>query len=231
MATGVLYCMTTIVGGLVKIGKTQTDQFERRMYILESNGYKNITGLKRRFAIEVEDYDEKERLLHGVFDRSRVQNTELFAVNVEIVVKLMSALEGKQIYPSDADQTKREVFLEASENLESTMIPDGMYYLSCTPRTLGKEIKATMRHQDDKFIVLAESDICPETSNDVPNTFFERRRTADIQDNILKKDEEFNSASYASMFVIGRRDNGLTTWKDSNGVSLKDILNGGNDDD
>ena len=61
MAKGIIYCMTTIVPGLVKIGKTGTENFEQRMYNLERNGYVNVVGLKRRFAIEVEDYDEKEQ--------------------------------------------------------------------------------------------------------------------------------------------------------------------------
>ena len=33
------------------------------MYQLERNGYFNVVGLKRKFAIEVEDYDAKEILL------------------------------------------------------------------------------------------------------------------------------------------------------------------------
>ena len=36
------------------------DNFEKRMYQLERNGYFNVVGLKRKFAIEVDDYDEKE---------------------------------------------------------------------------------------------------------------------------------------------------------------------------
>ena len=60
MARGIIYCMTTIVPGLVKIGKTSIDNYEKRMYSLERNGYVNVVGLKRRFAIEVDDYDEKE---------------------------------------------------------------------------------------------------------------------------------------------------------------------------
>lgn len=63
MAKGIIYCMTTIVPGLVKIGKTGSENFEQRMYNLEINGYVNVVGLKRRFAIEVEDYDEKEILI------------------------------------------------------------------------------------------------------------------------------------------------------------------------
>lgn len=36
---GVIYVMTSVVSGLVKIGKTGTDTFEKRMYNLERNGY------------------------------------------------------------------------------------------------------------------------------------------------------------------------------------------------
>ena len=38
MARGVIYVMTTVVAGLVKIGKTGTDSFETRMKYLENNG-------------------------------------------------------------------------------------------------------------------------------------------------------------------------------------------------
>ena len=61
MAKGIIYIMTTCVEGLIKIGKTK-DRFDKRMTELEQNGYKNVTGLQRYFAIEVTDYDEKERL-------------------------------------------------------------------------------------------------------------------------------------------------------------------------
>ena len=66
MAKGIIYVMTTVVPGLIKIGKTGTDNYESRMYQLERNGYFNVVGLKRKFAIEVEDYDEKEKLLRAL---------------------------------------------------------------------------------------------------------------------------------------------------------------------
>lgn len=50
MAKGIIYVMTTVVPGLIKIGKTGTDNFENRMYQLERNGYFNVVGLKRKFA-------------------------------------------------------------------------------------------------------------------------------------------------------------------------------------
>ena len=67
--------METVVPGLIKIGKTGSENFEQRMYSLERNGYNNVVGLKRRFAIEVEDYDAKEALLDSLFDKSRLQNS------------------------------------------------------------------------------------------------------------------------------------------------------------
>ena len=60
MAKGIIYVMTSVVPGLIKIGKTGTNSFEQRMYNLEHNGYCNVTALKRAFAIEDEGYDEKE---------------------------------------------------------------------------------------------------------------------------------------------------------------------------
>ena len=46
MAKGIIYIMSTIVPGLIKIGKTGSDSFSSRMFQLEHNGYRIITGLK-----------------------------------------------------------------------------------------------------------------------------------------------------------------------------------------
>ena len=84
MAKGIIYIMTTVVPGLVKIGKTGSANFEQRMYNLEHDGYRNVTGLKREFAIEVDGYSEKESLLHTIFEKSRVSDTELFAFPLQL---------------------------------------------------------------------------------------------------------------------------------------------------
>lgn len=60
MSKGIIYIMTTAVSGLVKIGKTGTNNYPERMRFLEANGYYNVAGLKRLLAIELEDYDDKE---------------------------------------------------------------------------------------------------------------------------------------------------------------------------
>ena len=58
MAKGIIYIMPTAVSGLVKIGKTGTSNYPERMRALEANGYYNAAGLKRFFAIELDDSDE-----------------------------------------------------------------------------------------------------------------------------------------------------------------------------
>ena len=132
MAKGIIYLMTTVVSGLIKIGKTGNDQFENRMRSLESNGYANITGLKREFAIEVDGYDEKEKLIHDIFSKSRIVGTELFALDIEVAKSLLSSLDGKQIYPKD--KSKKEVFKESTEEIKLKsdvgFVPDGEYVLN-----------------------------------------------------------------------------------------------------
>ena len=59
MAKGTIYIATTSVKGLIKIGKTRTEQFENRMTVLEQNGYWNVSGLHIFYAVEAEGYDEK----------------------------------------------------------------------------------------------------------------------------------------------------------------------------
>lgn len=106
MDKGIIYLMTTAVSGLIKIGKTETKSYQERMRFLESNGYYNVVGLKRAFAIEVEDYSEKERLLHEIFNKHQVAKSELFALDVELVKQLLLAFAGNIIYPVEKNIDK-----------------------------------------------------------------------------------------------------------------------------
>ena len=103
---GIIYIMTTTVTGLIKIGKTRSDQYEERMRFLENNGYWNITGLKRFFAISVDQYGDKEKLLHEIFSKSRVGESELFALDPDLVNELMLAFAGEVVYPKNIDKEK-----------------------------------------------------------------------------------------------------------------------------
>jgi hypothetical protein len=106
MAKGIVYLMTTAVSGLVKIGKTGTGNYQERMRFLEANGYYNVAGLKRFFAIELEDYDDKESLLHEIFSKHQVGNSELFALDQDLVRQLLLSFDGKVIYPEKTNKEK-----------------------------------------------------------------------------------------------------------------------------
>ena len=114
MGKGIIYVMTTAVTGLIKIGRTETRQFEERMRFLESNGYYNVVGLKRYFAIEVEDYIDKEKLIHEIFNKHKVGESELFALDKEMVKQLLLCFESRVIYPENVNQEKE--FEEISKN-------------------------------------------------------------------------------------------------------------------
>ena len=102
--------MTTAVSGLVKIGKTGTGNYQERMRFLEANGYYNVVGLKRFFAIELEDFGDKEDLLHEIFSKHQVGTSELFALDQDLVRQLLLSFDGKVIYPEKTN--KERVFDE-----------------------------------------------------------------------------------------------------------------------
>lgn len=110
---GIIYIMITAVSGLIKIGQTGTGNYQERMRNLEANGYYNVSGLKRFFAIELEDYIDKENLLKEIFNKHQVGNSELFALDYELVKQLLLAFDGKVIFPKGADKEKE--FDEISE--------------------------------------------------------------------------------------------------------------------
>ena len=218
MAKGIIYLMSTVVSGLVKIGKTRNEQFENRMKFLENNGYANITGLKREFAIEVDGYDDKEKLLHDIFSKSRIEGTELFALDIEIAKSLLSSLDGKQIYPKD--KSKKDVFKESTEEIklkeEGGFLPDGEYVLNRNVRGFGK-VNGKALVKDGVFMVLKGS-LCGNTGKGyIPSI----RRNAKIKDNILQEDIICMNPSSAGWIVIGKPNNGWAEWKDMQGNSIE----------
>lgn len=113
MDEGIIYIMTTIIPDIIKIGRTQEKQYEERMRNLEKNGYNQINGLKRCFAIKVSNYKNIEKLLQDTFYQQRIGKTECFCLDPDLVMRLLTALNGKIIFPADKDTTKE--FTELTE--------------------------------------------------------------------------------------------------------------------
>nr|WP_308084891.1 GIY-YIG nuclease family protein [Neisseria polysaccharea] len=68
---------------------------------LENNGYANVAGLERILAVKTDNYKEKENLLHEIFSKSRIGDTELFAVDENLVKRLFLSLRGEIVFPKN----------------------------------------------------------------------------------------------------------------------------------
>ena len=233
MAKGIIYCMTTIVPGLVKIGKTGENNFEQRMYNLEHNGYNQVVGLKRKVAILVDDYDEKEQLIDEIFSKSRIVGTELFALDINLVIQLLASLDGEVIYPKN--HTKEELFDIASgqitkkqvsapqtpknpEKQTECEIPNGTYYFARKlKRWDNKVANGVMVVKNGKMYVRKGSDICPLMSSGGSEEAKKLRENAKIANDVLLEDIEVSSPSAAAGIIIGSASNGWADWKTKEG--------------
>lgn len=224
MARGIIYLMSTAVSGLVKIGKTGSGNYQERMRFLEANGYANVTGLKREFAIEVEDYDAKESLIDDIFAKARVGTSELFALDVDLAKQLLAALEGTQVYPSLAQESKEEVFTRAVDRrrrrAEVRRIPNGTYRLDYMPRGSRQAVHALLRVEDGELSIQAGQQVSTSTGKGLPESVRELRdRYVDGQ-GVVVGDVCFDSPSAAGSFVTGGSCNGWEAWKGEDGHSI-----------
>lgn len=208
--------MSTIVPGLIKIGKTEAKNFENKMYNLEHNGYSNVVGLQRQFAIEVEDYDEKVKLLDDIFSKSRVPGTELFALDINIVIQLLSSFEGNQVFPET--ETKEQAFDEAAAKRhvkeDWALVPDGTYYLKRKIKRNGnKAVEAKMIVKNGQYIIPKGTAISPTEAEHLADNMRLLRHSDAVKDYVTQQDITFTSPSAASEFVVGGASNGWTVWK------------------
>ncbi|WP_322154789.1 hypothetical protein [Paratractidigestivibacter sp.] len=97
MAKGVIYAMESSVPNLVMIGAAGTEDFEARMSALESEP--GAVSLKRRYAIEVEDREGVMELITNMFKNAHVPTSNLYVVDIEVVIKFFATFAGRQVFP------------------------------------------------------------------------------------------------------------------------------------
>lgn len=210
MKKGILYVTTTTIDGLIKIGKT--GNFKERMRQLELDGYRGLL-CKRAYAIEVDNYDEKELLLDEIFSKSRIPNTELFALDLNLVIQLLSSMEGRIIYPET--ESKSKVFIEAADGRQSSRIPDGIYTF------VSSKYKAKMRKENGKFILLSGSQMSHTLPLKITKGWIRVLEDAKIENNVLMTDIECSSPSMASSLILHHPSNGWDYWKNKEGELIK----------
>lgn len=221
MSKGIIYLMSTAVPGLVKIGKTRSDCFEGRMYNLEHDGYRNVTALKREFAIEVEDYDDKERMLHTIFEKSQLSDTELFALDKNIAIQLLSSFDGRVVFPKN--ESKEEIFEVATDNGTSKHIPDGKYTFKRKKKSDNKTVNATAEIKNGVWTLKRGSVLGITEDVGVSKKAKEARLDLQMDANgKLLEDAELGacSPSHAGAVVMNQSNDGWTDWFNKDGQPI-----------
>lgn len=157
----------------------------------------------------------KNTYRNTVMKESQIAAMEEFIENVKV---LLGALGFKVLEPLDKPDKSKNDRSDKEQNKELKL------HLECTIKDVGK-IEADGIRTSEGFVVLQGSHVSPIDDDTISTSLKEQRKKANIESGILKEDILFSSPSYAAMFVIGKSANGLTSWKTSDGRSLKDIEN------
>lgn len=113
-------------------------------------------------------------------------------------------------------EVKTEVEEKQADDIEKL-------YLKRTIKTIGT-VEAVGMQTAEGFVVLAGSHISPSDDDTIPEVIKEKRKKTTFDaDGKLIENLLFTSPSYAAMFVIGKSANGLTSWKDADGHTLKSL--------
>ena len=224
----IVYCMETIVDGLIKIGTT--GDFKRRMELLERDGYHNVTGLKRRYARKFDGDAEKiEHQIHEHFSYCRVGKSELFALDIGTAIEEIKKIGGTTIYPETKEEEQK--ILEYAEDIKGIFnVPNGTYYLFNN-----NDIIASMKIDEDKLIVLKGSHISlkpvPQFKTGPNKALYKSWKELVDNPNIINDDEfitdydGFKTVSRASGVLLARFSNGWNDWKTKNKKPICEFRN------
>lgn len=183
-----------------------------------SFGPTEISYLENRFcnlAIEANRYEVKNGNdpTSGNITEEKESEMEEFIDYAEVI---MGTLGHKLFEPISKPTVKKQDGFTISED---TVI----LHLERTIKNVGR-VEASGTQTTEGFVVLQGSHISLVDDDTIPSVIKERRKKALIDEQgILQEDMLFTSPSYAAMFVIGKSANGLTSWKNANGQTLKSL--------
>jgi len=183
-----------------------------------SFGPTEISYLENRFcnlAVEANRYEVKngnDPTLGNITEEKESEMEEF----IDYAEVIMGTLGHKLFEPLNKAVGKKQDDSFISEN--TTRL-----HLERTIKNVGK-VEASGAQTTEGFVVLQGSHISPVDDDTIPAVIKERRRKAPVNEQgILQEDMLFTSPSYAAMFVIGKSANGLTSWKNENGQTLKSL--------
>lgn len=135
--------------------------------------------------------------------------------------KMILGVLGYKIFVPIVDKDAKEKYENSNNDKESIL------YLSRKSGKSNRQIEAKCKRTDEGFVVLKGSMIEIIDSIAIPKSIKELRDQCidknEIVDGKLNKNYLFNSPSYAAAFVLGANANGITSWKNEKGITLKDL--------
>lgn len=174
------------------------------------NRFVEIARVCKRYTVLT-----KNTYKNTVMKESQIAVMEEFVDNVKT---LISALGYKVLEPLN------KPVITVSDVGEHPNTEELSLHLERTIKGLGK-VEADGIRTSEGFVVLQGSRIAVEDDDTIQVVLKQQRRKVSVIDGVLQEDILFSSPSYAAMFVIGKSANGLTSWKDETGRSLKEIEN------
>lgn len=215
------------------------------LYLIESNGvYYGLVVLLnivlRNFSVVLNPHSTNEvlgirllkkgitfvlfitqTLLHTIFEKSRVADTELFSLDVNIAKQLLSSFDGIVIYPKD--ETKKAIFEEAADNSKSLLIPDGQYTFERKKKSDNRIVKATAIIRNGNWKIMKGSVLGIHDDKGGAQKAREIRKTMAIDNNgLLLEDADLGvcTPTFAGCVVLNQANNGWEEWKTMSGQPI-----------
>lgn len=183
-----------------------------------SFGPTEISYLENRFcnlAVEANRYEVKngnDPTLGNITEEKESEMEEF----IDYAEVIMGTLGHKLFEPLSKPAVKKQDDFTISEDTVRL-------HLERTIKNVGR-VEASGTQTTEGFVVLQGSHISLVDDDTIPAVIKERRKKALINEQgILQEDMLFTSPSYAAMFVIRKMANGLTSWKNANGQTLKSL--------
>ena len=144
----------------------------------------------------------------GTANRDDIQYCDEY---LQEAYKMLNIL-GLDLY-TNSEEDNAESDIEGERGVTTTKVPNGIYYFSRKLKRLnGISLKGKMRVDNNKYILLAGSDVALEAGIGLSPNVDKLRNSADVRNGKLMEDIIMYSPSACGEFIIGSSCNGWTNW-------------------
>ena len=203
------------------IGKEEEDYWNEAVAFTTSNdilGATEISYLEHRFcepATKAKRYEVKNKDTPNIGNPTEEKENEMEEF-IDYAKIVMGALGYKLFEPYDKQENEQE-------DPEPKPDEEPLLYLDRKITDVGS-VHATGRQTNEGFIVYKGSHISLVNDGTVLESIKRRKEKVSLDENGNITEDQFStSPSAAAMFVVGKNANGLTSWRNKDKVTLRDL--------